>query len=89
VVRFDLNAMRALLADAPMGSPGDGPITLRLPAPDFTMMSFTVWESAVMSIELAQAFPEIRTYSGHERPGNNAGVRHHSAWFPYASAVAD
>jgi hypothetical protein len=64
VVRFDLNAMRALLADAPMGSPGDGPITLRLPAPDFAMMSFTVWESAVMSIGLAQAFPEIRTYSG-------------------------
>ena len=64
VLSFDLNAMRALLADAPMGSLGDSPITLRLPAPDFTTMSFDVWESAVMSIGLAQAFPEIKTYSG-------------------------
>jgi|TARA_R110002110_G_scaffold137170_4_gene322254 hypothetical protein len=47
-----------------MGSLGGGSITLSLPAPDFTMMSFTVWESAVMSIGLARALPEIRTYSG-------------------------
>jgi hypothetical protein len=47
-----------------MGSLGDGSITPSLPAPDLTMMSFTVRESAVMPIGLAQAFPEMRTYSG-------------------------
>jgi hypothetical protein len=64
VVRFDRSAMLTLLADAPTGPLDDGLITLSLPAPNFTMMSFAVWESAVMSIGLAQAFPEIRTYAG-------------------------
>jgi hypothetical protein len=61
---FNRAAMRSVLADAPDNSRGAGSLTIDLPAPDGSMMSFNVWESAVMAPELAAAFPEITTYAG-------------------------
>jgi hypothetical protein len=61
---FNRAAMRSVLADAPDNSRGARSLTIDLPAPDGSMMSFNVWESAVMAPELAAAFPEITTYSG-------------------------
>ena len=61
---FNRAAMRSVLADAPADSSGAGSLTIDLPAPDGTMMSFNVWESAIMAPELAAAFPEITTYAG-------------------------
>ena len=61
---FNRAAMRSVLADAPDNSRGGGSLTIDLPAPDGSMMSFNVWESAVMAPELAAAFPEITTYAG-------------------------
>ena len=61
---FNRAAMRSVLADAPDNSRGGGSLTIDLPAPDGSMVSFNVWESAIMAPELAAAFPEITTYSG-------------------------
>mgnify|MGYP002630253548 CR=1 FL=1 len=61
---FNRAAMRSVLADAPDNSRGAGSLAIDLPAPDGSMMSFNVWESAVMAPELAAAFPEITTYAG-------------------------
>ena len=61
---FNRAAMRSVLADAPADSSGAGSLTIDLPAPDGTMMSFNVWESAIMAPELAAEFPEIRAYAG-------------------------
>ncbi|MFT7392417.1 MAG: hypothetical protein ACI83Y_000071, partial [Candidatus Azotimanducaceae bacterium] len=61
---FNRVAMRSVLAGAPDNSRGTGSLTIDLPAPDGSTMSFNVWESAIMAPELAAAFPEITTYSG-------------------------
>ena len=61
---FNRSAMGFVLADAPVEARRAELLTIELPAPDGSMMSFDVWESAVMAPRLAAAFPEIKTYAG-------------------------
>ncbi|MDN5203881.1 M12 family metallo-peptidase [Fulvivirgaceae bacterium BMA10] len=38
---------------------------IMLPYPDGTFKKFQIWESSIMSAELEEKFPNIKTYSGH------------------------
>jgi Metallo-peptidase family M12B Reprolysin-like/Proprotein convertase P-domain len=58
---LDVQAMRALLAQAPLEGEG---LLLELPRPDGTLAYFMVHESPVMEPELQARFPQIRTYCG-------------------------
>ena len=67
IVRFDQNAFRQLLRDAPLESgPGgvSAGVVLSLPLPDMTFARVRVVESPMLAPELAAAFPDIKTYVG-------------------------
>ncbi len=67
VIRLNQDLMRDLLSKAPAEgekdlSPRETVITL--PMPDGTFSRFRVFDSPIMEKELADKFPEIRTYNG-------------------------
>ena len=64
---LNVDAMRALLADAPMEGTieaSENPVVLDIPMPDGGFDTFVVWESPVMAPELRAKYPGIRTYAG-------------------------
>ena len=55
------------LAEVPMEFAAEGnvaPLTFSIPAPDGSFDSFEIFETLVMAPELAEDFPEIKTYLG-------------------------
>ncbi|MDX2282994.1 MAG: zinc-dependent metalloprotease family protein [Bacteroidia bacterium] len=78
VVELDLDALRSLLAQAPMefsaAAQTQAPL-LDLPMPDGSMMRFRIWESPVMAPGLAARYPEIRTYAGRAASDPSARIR--------------
>ena len=66
-LHVDVDAMRALLANAPLESaPGawDNALLVEIPHPDGTMSLFRVVESPVIDEQLRAEYPLIRTYLG-------------------------
>lgn len=63
-VRFDIERVRALLAQAPMERAGGVPVELKLPMPDGTRVRVALFESPIMAPGLASRFPQIKTYAG-------------------------
>jgi hypothetical protein len=67
VVRLNKSALDSQLARAPRDgappSPGQD-VVIALPLPDGRFSRFRIEETAMLAPELAQAFPEIKTYRG-------------------------
>ncbi len=60
----DVNALKAVLASAPLeGTPGL-PVVLTLPTPDGGTARFRIVEAPVMEAPLAARYPQIKTYAG-------------------------
>jgi hypothetical protein len=67
-LRLDMDALKQLLAGAPMEfteRARSSAVEISLPMPDGRMVRFKAVESPIMEPELAAAFPENKTYSGH------------------------
>ena len=67
ILRLNKDALRALLADAPMEFTREAnaaPVTISLPMPDGTFGRFKVVESPMMEAQLAAKHPDYKTYSG-------------------------
>jgi len=60
----DMQAMRNLLAQAPLEFSGNPPLLLALPDPDGNVQIFEVFESPIMEAPLAAAYPDIHTFVG-------------------------
>ncbi|MDW8206356.1 MAG: M12 family metallo-peptidase, partial [Chloroherpetonaceae bacterium] len=68
VVRLELEAMRRLLAPAPLEFTLDdrqSPVIVPLPMPDGNLLRFCVVESPILGPELAAERPDIRTYAAY------------------------
>ncbi len=72
---LDLEALDALLARVPADATERARVRLTVPSPSGAFLSFQVEESPVMEPELAQQFPEIRTYRGQGAPSSATSLR--------------
>jgi len=60
----DIQAMRNLLAQAPLEFTNNLPLLLALPDPDGVLQTFEIFESPIMEAPLAAAYPDIHTFVG-------------------------
>lgn len=60
----DMQAIRNLMAQAPLEFTNNPPLLLALPDPDGQIQTFEVFESPIMEAPLAAAYPDIKTYVG-------------------------
>lgn len=74
-VRLDRGALAAQLARAPREQAGRPGASLSVPAPDGTMMDFTIAETAVMEPGLAAQHPELKTYTGRGTSDPSTTIR--------------
>ena len=80
-IRLDETKLRAVLEAAPPEQPGvraadtPGAVQLYLPNPGGQFVAFWVVNSPVMSPELSEKFPEIKTYAGTLADNNAVTVR--------------
>ncbi len=68
VVKLDMANLKGMLQRSPMEfttAAQNSSLMLELPTPDSKMQTFTIVESPIMEAELANKFPEIKTYSGY------------------------
>jgi hypothetical protein len=82
-IRLDQKALKRRLAKAPKEfteAAKTNQTVISLPMPDGTFAQFRIQETQVMSPELAQQSPGMKTYSGHGIDDPTATVR--SDWSP-------
>lgn len=61
---LDAGALDGVLADAPLESAAEAPVTLKVPNPDGELVEFSIEESPIMEDGFAAAHPDIKTYAG-------------------------
>ncbi len=66
VFHLDLNALKAILALAPMEGKTSN-LAVAFPMPDGTTQTFRAWNSPMMEEGLAKKYPQIRTYAAQGR----------------------
>jgi subtilisin-like proprotein convertase family protein len=72
---FDAKAFDAIVSQAPSEFSKEGSrnqTTIDLPLPDGQLATFMVWQSPVMEKELAEKYPQIKSYKGYQL--GNKGV---------------
>lgn len=76
-LQLDVAAMGSFLSQAPLeGTPAaDNRAVIELPLPDGAFGRFAVVESPIMAPELAEKYPEIRTYAGFGLDDPTATIR--------------
>lgn len=76
VLRLDEAALRQYLLDAPMEFKENGePLSLEIPLPDGSVETFKMLESPILSPEVGELYPEIKTYAGNGTINQQAIVR--------------
>ncbi len=67
ILQFNLSEASTLLRTVPKGQSFEAPqsgFIFSIPMPDGTLIPFSIIETALMSPELAQQLPQVKTYSG-------------------------
>lgn len=78
LVQLDLSNLKVMLQKTPMeftAAAQKSTLTLELPVPNGTMQTFAIFESPIMEAELANQYPEIKTYAGYSTDNNAISVR--------------
>ena len=76
VFRVDMNALDNALADAPLRfTPAAAPATVAIPMPDGNYQRFRIYEDPILSPELAERNPHIKTYWGRGIDDETATAR--------------
>ena len=70
---LDENRMRTTLGTLLKGTKAS--VIIDFPGADGQVQTFRIWEQSVMSSELQQRYPEIRSYAGESTDGSAARVR--------------
>ncbi len=68
VVKLDISNLKGMLQLSPMeftSAAQNLSLMLELPMPNGKMQTFSVFESPIMELELANKFPEIKTFAGY------------------------
>ena len=79
LLQLNETSFSSAIAKAPMEFTTPGPV-LSLPLPDGRLWRFRIVESPVLSPELGEKFPQIKTYSGQSMDDATATVRF--SWTP-------
>ncbi|MFK8016411.1 MAG: reprolysin-like metallopeptidase [Gammaproteobacteria bacterium] len=74
-VALDDARVAAILARAPAHTNGGPGVVLTLPMPHGGFERFEIYDAPIMAAELAEKFPQIRTYAGHGLDDKTARVR--------------
>ncbi len=75
---LNYTALAAALRQAPMeftAAARQQPLLVQIPTAEGTLRTFRVWESPIMARELAERYPEIRTYAGEAADDPSVRVR--------------
>ncbi len=75
VFRADRRRLGKILSVAPPEDGGAAGREVSLPQPDGSFRTFAICECEVMAPDLAQQFPEMKTYTGEATDGSGATVR--------------
>lgn len=75
---FNAKAFETIVSQAPMefGTEGSrNQTTIDLPLPDGELATFVVWQSSVMEKELADKYPQIKSYKGYQLGNKSVTAR--------------
>ncbi|MBC7652122.1 MAG: hypothetical protein H7101_10275, partial [Deinococcales bacterium] len=70
IYKLDQVAMKQYLAKSPLefsNNNNSKPVVIAVPLPDGTIETFQIFESPILSADLAKQFPDIKTYTGKSK----------------------
>ncbi len=76
IYKINQLGMKQYLANAPLEfTNSNKPLLIAIPLPDGTTENFEIFESPVLSPEIAAKFPDIKTYTGKSQNNSGRNVR--------------
>ena len=90
-LKLNVESLKTILRRAPLESVNTNqePVTLELPLPGSDFVRFNIKDSPIMDPQLANRYPEIKTYSGHSIDDPTATTRFDWTQFGFHAIILE